>query len=153
MFYKQSSIYIVNDIFTYDIYMKIFFRILLGVALIFAGIGHLTFARKEFQAQVPDWLFLDADLVVLLSGFVEIALGAGLFFAAKYKAQFGLSAAIFFILIFPGNISQYVNGVDAFGLNSDNARFIRLLFQPVLIAWAIFTTDAQKLLVKRKIHY
>jgi uncharacterized membrane protein len=52
----------------------------------------------------------------------------------------GLIVAIFFILIFPGNINQYVNGVDAFGLDTDQKRLIRLFFQPLLVVWALWST-------------
>jgi uncharacterized membrane protein len=84
-------------------------------------------------------------LVVLLSGVVEIALGLGLAFWKKQGRNFGWALALFFILIFPGNISQYVNGTDAFGaLDSDSARLIRLFFQPVLVAWALWSSGAWK---------
>ena len=126
------------------------FRILLGAFLCFAGIGHLTVARTEFLAQVPPWLPLDADLVVVLSGFVEIALGLALIFWVKRRVLAGLAAAVFFILIFPGNISQYVNRIDAFGLNTDQARFIRLLFQPVLVLWALWSTHAWRVFFPKK---
>lgn len=117
-------------------------RWLLGLALIFAGTGHLTFSRFEFQAQVPEWVPLDADLVVLASGVVEIALGLALLIIRKYRRQVGWIVALFFIAIFPGNISQYLTGTDAFMLNTDSARFIRLLFQPVLVVWALWATAA-----------
>jgi len=119
-------------------------RYLLGVALIFAGTAHFSFARAEFQAQVPTWLPLDADFVVLASGAVEIALGLGLLFIARYRKQIGWLTALFFLAIFPGNIAQYLTGSDAFGLNSDTARAIRLLFQPILIIWALWSTGALK---------
>lgn len=122
--------------------LKLLLRILLGGFLIFAGISHLTWARTEFLAQVPPWVPLDGDLVVVLSGLVEIALGASLLVLTKYKYWVGWATALFFVLIFPGNISQYVYKVDAFGLNSDTSRFIRLFFQPVLIAWVLWVTDA-----------
>lgn len=122
--------------------LKVLFRILLGAILLFAGISHLTWARIEFLAQVPQWLPVDADLVVVLSGIVEITLGASLLFLAKYKFWVGCATALFFVLIFPGNISQYVNRVDAFGLNSDTSRFVRLFFQPVLVVWALWATEA-----------
>lgn len=125
-------------------------RILLGFALVYAGIGHFSFSRVEFQAQVPTWLPLDPDFVVLASGGVEIALGLGLIFLSKYKKQVGLLTGVFFIAIFPGNISQYLNGIDAFGLDSDQARFTRLLFQPVLVLWAWWSTGALGLF-KRKV--
>lgn len=118
------------------------FRILLGVLLAFAGVSHLTVARTEFLAQVPPWVPLDGDLVVVLSGIAEIVLGFGLVFLQKFRIVMGLASAVFFILIFPGNISQYVNRIDAFGLNTDQARFIRLFFQPLLVIWALWATGA-----------
>mgnify|MGYP001300145768 CR=1 FL=1 len=124
-------------------------RILLGAALIFAGITHLTVARTEFLAQVPTWLTLPGDLVVLLSGVVEITLGAALIFVRKQRALVGLATAAFFILIFPGNISQYVNRIDAFGLNTDQARFNRLFFQPVLVIWALVSTGGWRVIFRR----
>lgn len=118
------------------------FRILLGVMLLFAGISHLTFARQEFLAQVPTWLPVNGDLVVVLSGIVEIILGASLVALGRYRAIIGWIVAAFFVAIFPGNISQYINGIDAFGLNTDTDRFIRLFFQPVLVVWALWSTGA-----------
>lgn len=120
-------------------------RILLGCFMLYAGYSHLTFNRIEFQAQVPDWVPLSKDLVVILSGIVEILLGIGMVFWAKQRVKVGLALALFYVLIFPGNISQYINGTDAFGaLNSDKARLIRLFFQPVLIALALWSTGAWK---------
>jgi uncharacterized membrane protein len=117
-------------------------RYLLGAALIYAGVGHFTFSRLAFQAQVPPWLPLDPDFVVLASGAVEIALGLGLIFIARYRKQIGWLTAAFFLAVFPGNISQYLTQTDAFGLNTDEARVIRLLFQPLLIIWALWATAA-----------
>ncbi len=124
-------------------------RILLGLNLLFAGIGHLTFARLEFVAQVPNWVPLPVDTVVVLSGVAEIILGLSLIFLPKWKALVGWVVALFFVLIFPGNISQYVNQVDAFGLDTDQARLIRLFIQPVLVAWALWSTGAVKALKNR----
>jgi uncharacterized membrane protein len=124
-------------------------RTVLGVVMIFAGIGHLTFARREFQAQVPAWLPVPADLVVLASGAVEIALGVAMIVLTGKRAVVGLLLAAFFVVIFPGNIAQWLHHRDAFGLNSDRARFLRLFFQPVLIAWALWSTGAWRLLRRR----
>ncbi len=121
-------------------------RVVLGGALVVAGIGHLSFSREDFQAQVPDWVGLDKDLVVVLSGFVEIALGAGLLVVRRRRSLFGLAVGLFFIAVFPGNISQFVDGHDAFGLDSNSARRNRLFFQPVLVAWAWWSTGAFSLL-------
>lgn len=117
-------------------------RWLLGLDLLFAGTAHLTFARREFLAQVPSWVPLDGDLVVVLSGIVELALGAALVALGRQRVLVGAAVAAFFVAIFPGNLSQYFNHVDAFGLDSDRARFIRLFFQPVLVAWALWSTGA-----------
>ena len=123
-------------------YARAIARYLLGAALIYAGVSHFTFARLEFQAQVPPWLPLDPDFVVLASGAVEISLGLGLIFVSRYRKQVGWLTAAFFLAIFPGNISQYLTKTDAFGLNTDEARAIRLLFQPLLMLWALWATDA-----------
>ena len=121
------------------------FRVLLSVFMIYAGFSHLTFNRIEFQAEVPDWVPLSKDLVVILSGIVEMALGLSLLLWKKQRARIGWALAIFFVLIFPGNIAQYLDGKDAFGaLNSDRARLIRLFFQPVLIVWALWSSGAWK---------
>ena len=117
-------------------------RIILGVALIFAGTSHLGSNRTEFLAQVPTWLPLEPDFVVVTSGVVEIVLGLGLVFVKRYRQQFGVLTALFFIAIFPGNIAQFTEQRDAFGLNTDEARAIRLLFQPVLVIWALWSTAA-----------
>lgn len=117
-------------------------RIALGLALAFAGTSHLTSARQTFQAQVPTWLPLDPDFVVLASGVLEIALGVALIVLPRFQRWVGLFVALFFVAIFPGNINQYVNGIDAFGLDTDSARFIRLFFQPLLVLWALWSTRA-----------
>ena len=117
-------------------------QIILGIALTYAGTTHLTNSRQEFQAQVPTWLPLDPDFVVIASGIVEIFLGISLITLWRYRTQVGLTVALFFILIFPGNINQYVNQIDAFGLNTDTERLIRLFFQPLLVLWALWSTGA-----------
>ena len=117
--------------------------------LVYAGTLHLTSSREEFQAQVPSWVPVDADLVVVISGVIEILLGLALLTLWRYRQIVGLVTAIFFIAIFPGNIWQYLDGIDAFGLDTDRERAIRLLFQPVLVFWALWSTKATKLNAKR----
>ena len=130
---------------------KLLARVLLGAALLFAGTGHLTFARETFQAQVPTWLPLDADFVVIASGLVEISLGIWLI--SGYRAPLaGLVTAAFFIAIFPGNISQWITQTDAFGLNTDAARLTRLFFQPLLVLWALWSPGAWNWLKNRGKH-
>jgi uncharacterized membrane protein len=125
-------------------------KIVLGLFMVMAAIGHLTFQRAEFQAQVPDWIPLSKDLIVILSGIVELGLGLSMIFWKKERVKVGIVLAIFYVLIFPGNIAQYINKVNAFGLDTDNARLIRLFFQPVLIVWALWCTGAFQYLFKRR---
>ena len=130
-------------------FLKSLAQIALGAFLLSAGISHLGSNRTEFLAQVPTWLPLDADFVVVASGLVEITLGVLLITTVlifkKYRRQIGLITAIFFILIFPGNINQYVNQIDAFGLDTDTKRLIRLFFQPPLVIWALWSTNVIRL--------
>ena len=124
-------------------------RITLGIFMIFAAVGHLTFLRRAFQAQVPAWVPLNKDFVVRASGVVELILGLAMIFMTGFKIWVGIALAIFYVLIFPGNIAQYVNHTNAFNLNSDSARLIRLFFQPVLILWALWCTGALTYLFHR----
>jgi uncharacterized membrane protein len=136
------------------VFIKTILQLLLGAFLASAGRTHLGSNRIAFQAQVPTWLPLDPDFVVVASGFVEITLGALLITTAlilkRYRGLVGLMAAAFFVLIFAGNINQYVNHLNAFGLDTDTKRFIRLLFQPLLVAWALWSSGATAVLKKLK---
>jgi uncharacterized membrane protein len=119
-------------------------RLALGLIMTFAGVSHLTFARDEFQAQVPDWFPIDTDFTVLASGVAEIGLGASFLALPKHKKLVSRLLAGFYVAIFPGNIAQYVEHTDAFGLNSDGARLIRLFFQPGLVAAALYAGGPQR---------
>lgn len=126
-------------------------RWLLGGVLIAAGVAHLTTHRTDFQAQVPRWLPADADLVVVVvSGVVEIVLGVSVIVARRRRVVMGWVVAGFFVVIFPGNIAQFVEGNDAFGLTTDAERFVRLFFQPVLVAWALWCTGAWRARPRRR---
>ena len=113
-------------------------RLLLGTAVAVAGLLHLTVLRPDFQALVPSWFPVDADLTVLASGVAEIALGAAFVALPRRRRLVGALLAAFFVVIFPGNIAQYLEGTDAFGLDTDRERLIRLFFQPVLVLLALF---------------
>lgn len=119
-------------------------KVALGGFLLSAGIGHLTKQREEFQAQVPDWVPLSKDAVVLASGGVEIVLGTALIIVVRRKTLIGRLAALFFALVFPGNISQFITKTPAFGLDTDRKRAVRLVFQPVLIGWALWSTQSTR---------
>jgi uncharacterized membrane protein len=127
-------------------------QLALGAALLTAGTGHLTKQRQEFQAQVPAWFPANPDSVVVVSGIVELALGAALLGTWKQPARavVGGTAAAFFVAVFPGNIAQLTGHVDAFGLDTDAKRAIRLVFQPALVAWALASTDAIRVLREKR---
>lgn len=117
-------------------------RVLLGAFLVLAGVAHVV-AREEFRAQVPSWFPIDEDVTVLASGAVELVLGLAVLLApAARRPLVGLLVATLFVLVFPGNVAQYVEGVDAFGLDTDRARLVRLLFQPLLVLWALWSLGA-----------
>tara|TARA_B110000003_G_C16358996_1_gene421886 strand:- start:82 stop:510 length:429 start_codon:yes stop_codon:yes gene_type:complete len=127
-------------------------RVLLGIIMIYIGLGHLTFSRIEFQAQVPTWITSEEnlmDFVILASGIAEIIFGVLMVLVRKLKVMTGISLAIFYILIFPGNINQYVNDINAFGLNTDTRRLLRLFFQPVLVLWALWSSGGLYYILKR----
>ncbi|WP_136055033.1 DoxX family membrane protein [Microbacterium sp. K24] len=115
-------------------------RLFLGSALVFAGVSHLTFAREEFQAQVPESLPLDPDVTVVASGVAEVALGSALLLARRRRGLVGVIAALFFVAVFPGNLAQWMHHRDGFGLDTEMKRFVRLFFQPVLVVLALWST-------------
>lgn len=117
-------------------------RIALGGMLAIAGISHLTVAREEFTAQVPNFVPFSEETTVVASGIVEITLGSALMLLARRRIPIGWAAALFFIAIFPGNIAQWVHARDGFGLDTDTKRFVRLWFQPGLVALALWSTGA-----------
>ncbi|HWS35743.1 MAG TPA: MauE/DoxX family redox-associated membrane protein [Actinoplanes sp.] len=123
-------------------------RVSAGLMLLFAGITHLTVARIEFQAQVPSWFPVDPDVVVLVSGVLEILIGGAVVVLRRWRALTGLVMTAFLVAVFPGNIAQYVDHVDGFGLDTDRARLMRLLFEPFLWAWAFLPTNAWRLVLE-----
>ena len=120
--------------------MRTLGRWALAIVLISAGVSHLSWARTDFLAQVPPWFPVNARIVVFVSGLLEIALGFALLAFARRRAQVGLCVAAFFVAVFPGNVSQFVTHTSAFGLTSDLRRGVRLVFQPILVAWALWST-------------
>ena len=97
-------------------------RVGAGLGMIVAGTGHLTFARQGFQAQVPDWVPVDKDLTVLMSGVVEIAMGAAVIGLPRYRESLGAVLAASLVAVYPGNISQYTGRRNGLGLDRSQAR-------------------------------
>ena len=116
-------------------------RFALAGVLLVAGVGHLA-RTEEFRAQVPPF-FPARDLIVYVSGVIELLFGTALLASrGDRRIQTGLVVAAFFVLVFPGNVAQYATGEDAFGLDTDTKRAVRLVFQPALVLWALWCTGA-----------
>ncbi|WP_137295196.1 DoxX family protein [Nocardioides dongxiaopingii] len=117
-------------------------RVLLAAVLLVAGVAHFAIA-EEFLGQVPTFLPLREE-IVLVSGVVELVLGAALLLPAgrhdDRRAVLGVVVAVFFVAVFPGNVWQAVDGSPSFGLDTATARVVRLLFQPLLVVWALWCT-------------
>ena len=117
-------------------------RVVLGVFLGYTGFSAFHLRPQGLPRPSAAWIPLNADFVITASGVVEILLAVGLVALTRWRVPVGCVVALFFVLIFPGNISQFVTHSDAFGLDSDLSRGIRLLFQPLFVVWALWCTGA-----------
>jgi uncharacterized membrane protein len=128
--------------------LRLISRLLLALLLIVAGVSHLTWGRHGYRIVVPDWatrmLRTDKDMIVVASGAVEVMLGAALVALPRDRTRVGMIVAAFFVAVFPGNVHQWRTGRSAPMLRTDRARFIRLLLQPLLVAWALWSTAGRR---------
>jgi uncharacterized membrane protein len=119
-------------------------RYKLAALLAVAGASHLTWGRRGYRIVVPDWATkattLDKDAIVVASGAVEVMLAGALVALPKQRSLIGALVAGFFIAVFPGNVYQWQTGRSAPLMRTDKARFVRLLIQPLLVVWAIWST-------------
>ena len=119
-------------------------RFALGSVLLLAGVAHLTFARRAFRVAVPESLPIGPDTTVVASGVVEIGLGSAMLLARRSRRLVGIAVALFFVAVFPGNVSQWMHHRNAVGLDTDMKRFVRLFLQPVLVVLALWSTRARR---------
>ncbi|WP_296197443.1 hypothetical protein [uncultured Microbacterium sp.] len=124
--------------------MTTFARLALAALLAAAGAAHLWWARRGYRIVVPDWVEkwtrLDKDAVVVASGVVELTLATALVALPHERRRVGWAIAAFFVAVFPGNVHQWRTGRNAPLLDTDRRRFGRLFLQPVLVAWALWST-------------
>ena len=114
-------------------------RWLLAAFMLFAGGAHLV-SSDSFMGQLPGWLPARTP-IVLASGVIEIGFGLALVLTTgARRRRVGLALAVFFVLVFPGNLYQAIAGTDAFGLDTPAKRWGRLVVQPLLIVWALWST-------------
>lgn len=123
-------------------------RVALAGLLGAAGAGHLTTLRRGFRIAVPDWatriLRTDKDTIVVVSGVIEVMLALALVLLPRDVRRVGWGVAAFFVAVFPGNVHQWQTGVSSPGLDTDGRRLTRLFLQPVLVAWALWSTGASR---------
>jgi uncharacterized membrane protein len=114
----------------------------IAAGLVVAGIAHFV-ALDAFLMLLPSWVPWP-EVIVLLTGVMEVAFGAALVAVppGEGRRSVGWALAAFLVVVFVGNISQAVSGADVFGLDTDVERWGRPAFQPLLIAWALWSTDA-----------
>jgi uncharacterized membrane protein len=112
----------------------------LATLLAIAGVAHFV-ALDSFLLLVPSWLPWPSA-IVWVSGAAEIAFAAALLGTpeGERRRAVGWGLVVFFVVVFLGNLSQALSGVDAFGLDTDAERWVRLTLQPVLIVWAMWVT-------------
>ncbi|MGL3151027.1 DoxX family protein [Microbacterium sp. A82] len=129
-------------------------RWVLAVLLAAAGLGHLSWGRRGFRITVPDWAtrlsHLDKDAIVVASGAVEVMLSVALVALPKERKRIGWAVAAFFVAVFPGNVHQWRTGRSAPLLDTDRRRFARLLLQPVLVVWALWSTSSPPIRARRR---
>lgn len=119
--------------------LGVLLRWALAAFLATAGVGHFV-APEEFMAQVPPYLPAP-ELLIAVSGVAELAIAIALVVLPRYRRLMGITAALFFVVILPGNVAQYTEARDAFGLTSDTARLARLVLHPLLWVWALAAGD------------
>ncbi|MEY3073057.1 MAG: hypothetical protein RLZZ353_1253 [Actinomycetota bacterium] len=119
---------------------RLVLRLALAAFLATAGVGHFV-ATETFLAQVPAWMPFERE-VVLVSGVVELVLAAAVALASSRRTLVALVVVTFLHVVLPGNIAQWLEGVDAFGLDTDRARLLRLVVgHPLLVLWALAAGD------------
>ncbi len=101
--------------------------------LLFITIGVLHFTSTQtFTRIVPDFISFP-DWVVYITGVMEIAGGACLYFSRtrRYASYFLI---FLLIIVFPANINMAVNHID-FGKVPTSVLWLRLPLQALLIFW------------------
>jgi uncharacterized membrane protein len=118
----------------------------LAVGLGVMGVLHFAQTRG-FRGLIPEWATrvtrLDKDAIVLASGAAEITLAVGLIALPKERTRIGWATAALFMAVFPGNVHQWRTGRSTPGLDTGTKRLVRLFLQPVLIAWALWSTHGR----------
>jgi uncharacterized membrane protein len=113
----------------------------LAVAMVFAGVSHLLMPTP-FVQHLPEWV-PGRDPLVALTGVLEIALGVALVYSKQRRSLAGLAVAAFLVAVFPANVYVAVAAVDVEGQPGGAYPWIRLPFQALFIAWALWSTRPQ----------
>jgi len=113
-------------------------RVGLAVGMAFAGIAHLAMPTPFLQ-HLPPWTPA-AEAIIFVTGSIEIGLGAALLWRQPWRQRAGLALAAYLVAVFPGNVYVAVAEVDVDGQPGGWYPWLRLPFQALFIAWALWST-------------
>ena len=131
-------------------FSEIFLPVFTGVFMFVSGYGHLFLAAEEIELLVPAWSPISPKAMVIVTGYIEITIGLAFIFLRSKIHIVGWILVVFLILVFPGNLYQYSNEIDAFGLNTPGKRLARLFLQPFIILWVLYVSGNLNKLIPLK---
>jgi uncharacterized membrane protein len=102
-----------------------------------AGVAHL-YAPDQLLAITPSWVPF-APQVVFVTGLCELA-GAAALVTKPLRRAAGFALAAYAICVWPANFKHAIDGIDLPHISSSWLYHgPRLLFQPVLVWWALYS--------------
>ncbi|MET3180738.1 UNVERIFIED_ORG: putative membrane protein [Variovorax guangxiensis] len=124
----------------------------MGLGFLFTGIDHFVSASTRYAPMIPDALAQHALAWVYLTGVAELAGGLGLLVPLSVyerlglpnlRKQAGIWLSVMLVCVVAANINVALKGQTVQGLEFGAWYFwIRPLFQPVFIAWALYCSGA-----------
>ena len=119
--------------------LRLVLRWVMAAFYLLAGLLHLR-SPEAFLPIVPDWAPSPRELV-LFTGVCELA-GATALLMPRFRRFAGVTLALYAVCVFPANIKHAVYHIDVAALPSGLGYHVpRLMFQPVLVWWALFCAD------------
>jgi uncharacterized membrane protein len=116
---------------------RTFFRVLLGLIYLIAGLAHIR-SPAGFLQITPEWVPFP-DQVVLFTGLAEVAGAVALVFIPRLRYAAGIGLAAYAVCVYPANIKHALEGIALNGeVQSWAYHGPRLLFQPVFVWWALW---------------
>jgi uncharacterized membrane protein len=111
-------------------------KLAMSVMLVFTALGHFMYP-KGMAMMIPDFIPYK-NIVVLITGFIEIAAAIGLLIPSIQELT-SILLIIFFVLILPANINAAMKNIDYENASKDGPGILYLWFripmQLFLIGW------------------